>query len=534
MPDFNREYAQGRRAGAAEFHNTAWGERLTSAAARGTVLPRRASARLVLAVLALAVLTLALPAARLARPATPLPWGDRPALSYFALTGSLATAMQVEVWLAPAQWAQVHRLAEAEQARLADLRARSAAIVNDPRLSLAEKRARIAASGYNRQVGAISAETLAALSGLLGADDSRRLIDWMANRWPAEVAAHGILAAQNNPRSFEIFATRYDSKGTYTAALPDKCVKFSNAGNSLCADYGYIPGGDYTIFVGFKDVVAVRVLEAGPWNIDDTYWAKPGDPTPRRMFADLPIGMPEAQAAFFNGYNGGLDQYGRKVTAPFGVDLAFKVGDDIGMAKSSNEWINITFSWTAGWDQGQGAQPTVGPGTPAPPASAPPAGFTPFATATPQADGAIIHEVRPNDALWSIAISYGVTINDLLRLNNLVAGSVIRPGQQIIVRPAPTVTMTATPSQTPTPTRTASPTPRPTRTVTPTATDLPTVTPTATPRFALFSNTPLDPMLILIIAVAALGIGLLVLGKALTWIARQPRSKPKGSAEDQS
>jgi len=37
--------------------------------------------------------------------------------------------------------------------------------------------------------------------------------------------------------------------------------------------------------------------------IDDNYWAGPKSPRPRRMFTDLPVGMPEAQAAFQNGYN---------------------------------------------------------------------------------------------------------------------------------------------------------------------------------------------------------------------------------------
>ena len=69
------------------------------------------------------------------------------------------------------------------------------------------------------------------------------------------------------------------------------------------------------------------------------------------MFADLPAGMPEAQAAFFDGYNGGVDQYGREVIAPFGIDLGRQVSIDIGLEPGNNDWINITFAWTEGWDK---------------------------------------------------------------------------------------------------------------------------------------------------------------------------------------
>ncbi len=91
--------------------------------------------------------------------------------------------------------------------------------------------------------------------------------------------------------------------------------------------------------------------ESGPWNVDDNYWSTSRDPQPRRMFADLPAGMPEAQAAFFDGYNGGVDQYGRTVTAPFGIDLGRQVSIDIGLQPGNNDWINITFAWTEGWDK---------------------------------------------------------------------------------------------------------------------------------------------------------------------------------------
>ena len=102
--------------------------------------------------------------------------------------------------------------------------------------------------------------------------------------------------------------------------------------------------------------------ETGPWNVDDTYWATSGDPL-RRMFADLPLGMPQAQAAYFDGYNGGLDQYGRKVTGPFGIDLSRQVSKDIGLKPGNNDWVTVSFMWTENWGAGPspGGKKCLGP-----------------------------------------------------------------------------------------------------------------------------------------------------------------------------
>ena len=137
----------------------------------------------------------------------------------------------------------------------------------------------------------------------------------------------------------------------------------------------------------------------------------------------------------------------------------------------------------------------------------------PVITATPGKDGSIVHEVQPGQALWSIAIAYGVKIADLIALNQLAATPVLSIGQKIIVRQAftptvsPTVTLTPRPpTRTPTPT----PTPRP-PTVTPTV----TLTPTATPR-PLFNWTPPDwagrnTLGVGIIAVSGIGLLMVVL-----------------------
>ncbi len=58
-------------------------------------------------------------------------------------------------------------------------------------------------------------------------------------------------------------------------------------------------------------------------------------------------------------------------------------------------------------------------------------------TAAPDPNGAVIHVVGYGQSLWSIAIAYGVKIDDLRNLNGLVAGSTdIYAGQRLLVRPA--------------------------------------------------------------------------------------------------
>jgi LysM repeat protein len=102
----------------------------------------------------------------------------------------------------------------------------------------------------------------------------------------------------------------------------------------------------------------------------------------------------------------------------------------------------------------------------------------PVITATLQADGSLIHEVEQGQAYWSIAIAYGIKVNDIIQMNGLSSSSVLRIGQKLRIHgpytttpelsetptlepDTPTPTITQTPTITPTPTLTSTPTPRP-------------------------------------------------------------------------
>lgn len=118
---------------------------------------------------------------------------------------------------------------------------------------------------------------------------------------------------------------------------------------------------------------------------------------------------------------------------------------------------------------------------------------TALATSTPRSDGSIAHVVGYGESLWSIAIAYGVKIDEIRALNGLAAGATdIYSGQKLLIRGPGTVTATLeAPASTATPTRTAAPTAtlRPTRTprLTASPTVLQQVTPSAPARPAAIS-----------------------------------------------
>lgn len=112
--------------------------------------------------------------------------------------------------------------------------------------------------------------------------------------------------------------------------------------------------------------VVAPVWDVGPWNTGDDYWSS------SRRYADLPPGLPMAQAARLNGYNGGRDERGRRILLPNGIDIADGTfWDDLGMTR--DDWVEVTFLWL-GADPGPGNTVVITPGQPpeAAPAGPPP------------------------------------------------------------------------------------------------------------------------------------------------------------------
>ncbi|MGD9527217.1 hypothetical protein [Pseudonocardia sp.] len=109
--------------------------------------------------------------------------------------------------------------------------------------------------------------------------------------------------------------------------------------------------GDYTVRVcTARRCGYAPVWDVGPWNTRDDYW-NPADV--RQEWAELPQGMPQAQLAHLDGFNGGLDQFGREVLNPAGIDLSDAFFYDLGL--DDNAWVRVDYLWT-----GSGPLGTVG------------------------------------------------------------------------------------------------------------------------------------------------------------------------------
>jgi LysM repeat protein len=133
------------------------------------------------------------------------------------------------------------------------------------------------------------------------------------------------------------------------------------------------------------------------------------------------------------------------------------------------------------------------------PAQSTPLPFVPYLTSTPNQEGMIIHVVAEGQALWSIAQSYGVTVDEIRQLNSMAADSTdIYPGQELLIRMGVTgtpaqqeITPSGSPQQpegtsipftrTPAPTRTVVPSPSMTAQLSPSDTATPAGAGSATP-----------------------------------------------------
>jgi hypothetical protein len=102
--------------------------------------------------------------------------------------------------------------------------------------------------------------------------------------------------------------------------------------------------GDYSVRVCAKNGRCewAPTWDVGPWNTRDDHWNPAGQ---RQEWADLPQGKPQSQAAYQDGYNGGKDQFGRKVANPAGIDLADGTFWD-GLKLTNNAWVSVTYQWT--------------------------------------------------------------------------------------------------------------------------------------------------------------------------------------------
>ncbi|HEY2222351.1 hypothetical protein [Actinomycetospora sp.] len=178
------------------------------------------------------------------------------------------------------------------------------------------------------------------VAGTGGVSPSLRRLWLTADRAPASSTPPASTVAL----TARVFATRVGLVGNRTAnghrvVADDRFV-------ALPSRRGLAPDGtgDYTaqVCTDAGRCSWAPVWDLGPWNTRDDYWSTPAT---RENFADLPRGVPEAQAAVTDAYAGGRDGSGRRVTNPAGIDLADGTfTDDLGLR--DNSWVQVTYLWT--------------------------------------------------------------------------------------------------------------------------------------------------------------------------------------------
>lgn len=161
-------------------------------------------------------------------------------------------------------------------------------------------------------------------------------------RLSAELDDAPVRAAAAEAVTASVYATREGLVGGTTAnghvIVPDDHFV------ALPSRRGLSPkgSGEYSVRVcGPARCETAPVWDVGPWNTRDDYW---NPSSVRESFKDLPQGTPEAQAAYQQGYNGGLDGSGRRVLNPAGIDLADGTFYNVGL--NNNGWVTVTYLWT--------------------------------------------------------------------------------------------------------------------------------------------------------------------------------------------
>ena len=201
---------------------------------------------------------------------------------------------------------------------------------------------------WNERTRAIAAHTDDELRQLLGTRYDP-FVEMLQGFFDEDAVRTGPSPDSRTCLSYTVFGTQYEAHTSYEVAIPDQYIKFANLGWQHYTGY---PDSNYQVQLdrsGYSTTVWVG--DVGPWNTDDNYWNPvSGTARPRRLFTDLPQGQPEAEQAYYYGYNGGLDQFGRTVGNPAGVDLAPDVATAIGLGYLQNDWITVTYLWECSCD----------------------------------------------------------------------------------------------------------------------------------------------------------------------------------------
>ena len=125
-----------------------------------------------------------------------------------------------------------------------------------------------------------------------------------------------------------VFLTQYDGNTDREAALPYLPLKDDGRRIRIERTNGAAP-------------TWVTVKEVGPWNTNDAYWLRSAE----RVWKGLPRCTSEAEAAFYDLYNGGRDEFRREVVNPASVEVTPAVARDLGLDRHRGAWVHVRFPW---------------------------------------------------------------------------------------------------------------------------------------------------------------------------------------------
>lgn len=144
----------------------------------------------------------------------------------------------------------------------------------------------------------------------------------------------------SQPDSYQVIATREGLVNGRTAN--GHRIRHNDLFVALPSRRALADGSEYSVKVCSRGGYCAwaPVWDVGPWNINDDYWC-----AERAQFDDLPQGVPQAQAAFRDGYNGGKDGSGRKVGNPAGIDLSDGIYRTA-LGLTGNALVTVSYLWT--------------------------------------------------------------------------------------------------------------------------------------------------------------------------------------------
>lgn len=263
---------------------------------------------------------------------------QKPAISFLLSDEGNVRDLRKTFGLDERETEKVLSIVRAENKRLATEYAESERLVAANRsLPADEVASKVASSDYDETVSAAVEETKRDIAAVLPEAERDGLATWVDGQWREAVAEtpegdSGRVVEDKAGRKTlvcdKIFATQYRGYTRFEAALPHRGLKFG--------DRPEVP------IIRGKRSIRPRVKEVGPWNTYDNYWQSGKK---RDMWKNLRRCVPEARAAYYNNYNNGRDEFGRKVLNPAGVDLTPAAARQLGLDRYQNAWVAVRFPW---------------------------------------------------------------------------------------------------------------------------------------------------------------------------------------------